>query len=385
MKTITSMTFAALLLSTSLAHAQTATTDTDGDGVPDISEPLLHTDPMNPDTDGDGQNDLADNDPVNAADPTVAGGAAATFRLGEILVENNVDPATHRGAPDHLEIQVLNDGAANLSGLTVYYTITDADSGATESYIYHPQVIVPAGGEARIHVDELSGRFGEAGGDFGGAGGGIGGAGEGIGGAGGAPKRGSSPGSSPALADDTGPGAPTYRPGMPAETAAKRRAPRLVVFPTVTTHAPFAAIPPLREDWSRLLRADAFHREEVDAAEGQPVSWTEPLPAYLASMRYQFGWLADYLARHAAQDLVMIVIGDHQPVGTVSGPDQPWDVPVHVIASDPALLARFEAAGFIAGLTPPQQPLGPMHVLTQLLANAFSSPPRDTPRRNAPP
>ena len=245
---------------------------------------------------------------------------------------------------------------------------------------------------ARIRVAGLGGRFGEAGGDFGGAGGGIGGAGEGIGGAGegiggagGAPKRGSSPGSSPALADDTGPGAPTYRPGMPAETAAKRRAPRLVVFPTVTTHAPFAAIPPLREDWSRLLRADAFHREEVDAAEGQPVSWTEPLPAYLASMRYQFGWLADYLARHAAQDLVMIVIGDHQPVGTVSGPPQPRAAPGHVIAADPALLARFEAAGFIAGLTPPQQPLGPMHVLTQLLANAFSSPPRDTPRRNAPP
>ena len=270
--------------------------------------------------------------------------------------------------------------------------IADADSTGYAGLPFGFWRIPDQASMARIHVDELGGRFGEAGGDFGGAGGGIGGAGggiggagEGIGGAGGAPKRGSSPGSSPALADDTGPGAPTYRPGMPAETAAKRRAPRLVVFPTVTTHAPFAAIPPLREDWSRLLRADAFHREEVDAAEGQPVSWTEPLPAYLASMRYQFGWLADYLARHAAQDLVMIVIGDHQPVGTVSGPDQPWDVPVHVIASDPALLARFEAAGFIAGLTPPQQPLGPMHVLTQLLANAFSSPPRDTPRRNAPP
>ncbi|AUJ65569.1 hypothetical protein B9057_14260 (plasmid) [Aestuarium zhoushanense] len=154
MKTTTTMTLAALLLSTSLAHAQTATTDTDGDGVPDISEPLLHTDPVNPDTDGDGQNDLADNDPVNAADPTVAGGAAAAYRIGEVLVENNVDPATNKDAPDHLEIQVLNDGAADLSGLTVYYTITDADSGAKESYIYHPQVTVPAGGEARIHVDE---------------------------------------------------------------------------------------------------------------------------------------------------------------------------------------------------------------------------------------
>jgi hypothetical protein len=109
---------------------------------------------MNPDTDGDGQNDLADSDPVNAADPTIAGGAPATYRLGEIVVENNVDPATQTDAPDHLEIQVLNDGAADLSGLAVYYTITDADSGAKESYVYRPQVTVPAGGEARVHVDE---------------------------------------------------------------------------------------------------------------------------------------------------------------------------------------------------------------------------------------
>jgi hypothetical protein len=154
MKKITATTLAALLLGTSLVHAQTATTDTDGDGVPDISEPLLHTDPMNPDTDGDGQNDLADNDPVNAADPTVAGGAAATYRIGEVLVENNVDPATNTDATDHLEIQVLNDGTADLAGLTVYYTMTDADSGAIESYVYHPAVVVPAGGDARIHVDE---------------------------------------------------------------------------------------------------------------------------------------------------------------------------------------------------------------------------------------
>lgn len=154
MKTILSTTLAALLLSTSLVHAQTSGTDTDGDGVPDISEPLLHTDPMNPDTDGDGQNDLADSDPVNAPDPTVAGGATATYRLGEILVENNVDPATKTDAPDHLEIQVFNDGAADLTALTMYYTLTDADSGAKEAYVFRPQVTVPAGGEARIHVDE---------------------------------------------------------------------------------------------------------------------------------------------------------------------------------------------------------------------------------------
>jgi hypothetical protein len=154
MKTITLTTLAAVLLSTSLAHAQAASTDTDGDGVPDISEPLLHTDPMNPDTDGDGVTDLADTDPVNGDCPFVVGGASATYRIGELLVENNYDPATRSDAPDHLEIQVFNDGASDLTALTVYYTITDADSGAMEGYIYRPEVTVPAGGEARIHVDE---------------------------------------------------------------------------------------------------------------------------------------------------------------------------------------------------------------------------------------
>ena len=39
-----------------------------------------------------------------------------------------------------------------------------------------------------------------------------------------------------------------------------------------------------------------------------------------------------------------------------------------------ALLTRFAAAGFVAGLTPPQQPLGPMHELAQVLVDAFSGP-----------
>jgi hypothetical protein len=67
----------------------------------------------------------------------------------------------------------------------------------------------------------------------------------------------------------------------------------------------------------------------------------------------------------------MIVIGDHQPIGTVSGPDQPWDVPVHIISSNSSLLARFEAAGFAAGLHPPAAALGPTHALTPILVDAF--------------
>lgn len=149
------------------------------------------------------------------------------------------------------------------------------------------------------------------------------------------------------------------------------RPPRLIVFPTVTTHAPFRALPPFRADWTSLLGPEAFSAEEVEAAEAVPTSWSNPLPAYIDSMRYQFDWLGDYLARHAPANLVTIVIGDHQPIGTVSGPDQPWDVPVHVIADNPALLERLEAAGFVAGLQPPATPLGPTHALTPILVDAF--------------
>ena len=49
---------------------------------------------------------------------------------------------------------MVNDGAAPLTGFTLYYTLTDADSGAQEAYVAHPSITVPARGEARIHVDD---------------------------------------------------------------------------------------------------------------------------------------------------------------------------------------------------------------------------------------
>lgn len=155
------------------------------------------------------------------------------------------------------------------------------------------------------------------------------------------------------------------------ELKGAERAPRLIIFPTVTTHAPFRALPPYRPDWAGLLGAEAFSALEVEAAEAVPTSWSNPLPAYVASMRYQFDWLTGYLADHAPENLVMIVIGDHQPIGTVSGPDQPWDVPVHIIARNPALIARLQAVGFVPGVEPPASPLGPTHALTPILIDVF--------------
>jgi hypothetical protein len=53
-----------------------------------------------------------------------------------------------------LEIQVMNPGATDLSGFSIYYTVKDLDAGTTEAYFKTLDGFgVPAGGDARIHLD----------------------------------------------------------------------------------------------------------------------------------------------------------------------------------------------------------------------------------------
>ena len=149
-----STTALALILSLVGTMSMAAGPGGDGDGVPDAGEPLLHTDPRNPDTDGDGQNDLADVAPVTAPDLTVAGGARSPFHIAEALVEDNFDPVAKADAGDHLELQLVNDTATEVTGLTVYYTFADVDTGATEAYAAALGALaIPAGGAVRVHFD----------------------------------------------------------------------------------------------------------------------------------------------------------------------------------------------------------------------------------------
>jgi hypothetical protein len=154
-------------------------------------------------------------------------------------------------------------------------------------------------------------------------------------------------------------------------TPSSQRAPRFIVFPTLTSHAPFRPIAPFVADWDRLLRADAYTPAALAQALDSPASWTQPIPAYVESLAYTFQWLGDYLAQRAPANLLTIVIGDHQPLASVSGANASWDVPVHIISDDAALLKRFEAVGFVAGLEPRQPSTMGMHALTPLLLRAF--------------
>ena len=151
---------------------------------------------------------------------------------------------------------------------------------------------------------------------------------------------------------------------------AAQRQPRFAVFATTSTHAPFHPIAPFVNDWASLTRVDAYAGVTAPPASA---SLRQAGPQYLEAMRYQHAWLADHLRRRAPRPLVMIVVGDHQPPALVSGQGASWDVPVHVVSDDAALLQRLLGSGFVAGLTPPATPMGNMPGLTSVLLNAFDA------------
>ncbi len=74
--------------------------------------------------------------------------------IEQVLVENNVNPATNKDAPDHLEIALRNESQQELSGFEVYYEITDLTTGAKEGYYSKLEgFTIPAGGTRVVHFD----------------------------------------------------------------------------------------------------------------------------------------------------------------------------------------------------------------------------------------
>jgi hypothetical protein len=152
------------------------------------------------------------------------------------------------------------------------------------------------------------------------------------------------------------------------------RAPLFVVFPTSTTHAPFGPVAPYQPDWSKMLTADAYDPVEVERILSRPPDWTNLSADYGRAMAYEFIAFAGYLHERAADDLVMILVGDHQPPAAVAGAGASWTVPVHVITSRRDVVERLLAQGFRSGLVPARPSLCAMDELTSVLLNAFDGP-----------
>ncbi|HEX4916681.1 MAG TPA: sulfatase-like hydrolase/transferase [Limnobacter sp.] len=150
--------------------------------------------------------------------------------------------------------------------------------------------------------------------------------------------------------------------------------PRFTLFTTISTHFPFHQVPPYQQDWQKLLSEQPFDADAAAKAQAEPVLWEDMRPDYYRSINYAHTWLAGYFTQPEPRPTVYVLVGDHQPTGSVSREDTPWDVPVFVVSNDKALIQRFRAMGFSEGLTPVQRaPMGGLHDLTTVLLKGFGS------------
>ena len=115
------------------------------------------------------------------------------------------------------------------------------------------------------------------------------------------------------------------------------RPPLFLVFPTISTHFPFRPTPPYQADWRQLADSRlSTMRRSMPLIGCSPFGMTGGLAMWTRCCTSSKCWAGS--CGHADRDLVVILIGDHQPAAAVSGEGMPWEVPVHVITNRGQLL-----------------------------------------------
>ncbi|SDL22144.1 hypothetical protein SAMN05661010_01110 [Modicisalibacter muralis] len=126
----------------------------------------------------------------------------------------------------------------------------------------------------------------------------------------------------------------------------------------ISSHAPWTPILPVIDDWSALDDGEIFARWE-DSGIAPETLWQDSERVrqhYARAVDYALATVTGYAERYLDDGSLLIVLGDHQPAPLVTGPDASRDVPIHVISTDPALIAPFIDAGFNPGTLPRNAP-----------------------------
>ena len=86
--------------------------------------------------------------------------------------------------------------------------------------------------------------------------------------------------------------------------------------------------------------------------------------------------LVSFVQHYRDPNLVVVALGDHQPWTIVSGQQPSHEVPISVIARDPAVMKRIAGWGWNGGLRPrPQAPVWPMSAFRDRFLSAFGPQP----------
>lgn len=158
------------------------------------------------------------------------------------------------------------------------------------------------------------------------------------------------------------------------ELTGSARPPVFAEIDLISSHAPWAPLPRM-VPWQEVGDGSVF-AEMPEQGRSRASTWRDASTvraAYGESIEYALTALYSWVRRTADDDTVLVVLGDHQPATIVSGRDPGRDVPVSVVARDPAVLRALDGWGWQAGLHPdPDAPVWRMDAFRDRFVAAYS-------------
>ena len=162
------------------------------------------------------------------------------------------------------------------------------------------------------------------------------------------------------------------------ELAKRHRPPLFAEVDLISSHAPWTRIPQLIP-WGDVGDGSIFDRLPAEESTQAALfgDADRARAAYGHSIEYSLRTIFSFVQRYGDDDLVMIMLGDHQPATLVTGHDDPsHDVPISVIAHDPKVTDRIAEWSWEDGILPsPRAPVWPMAAFRDRFLTAYGSRP----------
>ncbi|MBA2554446.1 MAG: sulfatase [Geodermatophilaceae bacterium] len=170
------------------------------------------------------------------------------------------------------------------------------------------------------------------------------------------------------------------------ELATPNHAPVMAEIDLVSSHGPWAPLPHL-VGWNEIGDGSVFDNMAAQGHSPDTI-WGNPdqvKAAYAQSIQYSLSTLISFVHTFGDDNLVLILVGDHQPATIVSGQGASRDVPITIIARDPKVLDRISAWGWQEGMLPsPQAPVWPMDRFRDRFLTAYGPQPATQPPTASP-
>jgi hypothetical protein len=162
-----------------------------------------------------------------------------------------------------------------------------------------------------------------------------------------------------------------------SELAPSPRLPVMAEVDLLSSHAPWEPVPEWL-DWNAIGDGTGY-RTPTNAGDPAEIvlqrDRTVVLNDYGNAIAYSLRSLLSFVETYGTSDTVVIFLGDHQPAPVVAGEGATRDVPISIVARDPAVLSDVAGWGWEDGLRPsPRAPVARMDTFRDRFLSTFSSP-----------